>query len=136
MAWLQGLASSIMNQLFKQYEQIDTVLMIDMNKLKQKIRLPTPQSNPQIMFEQIALLENQFKTTMMNIEKIAIAIDKFPSEYQGVMTLEMSKKDTSSCHGTLKMSPSDIGEQYMVHMQKMQPLVTNLKTKQMKRRLL
>ena len=43
------------------------------------------------MFEQIALLENQFKTTMMSSEKIAIAIEKLPSEYQGVLTLEMSK---------------------------------------------
>ena len=66
MAWLQGLASSIVNQLFKQYEPHDTVLMIDMNELKHKVGLPTPQSNPQIMIDQIASLENQFKTTMMS----------------------------------------------------------------------
>ena len=47
------------------------VSMIEMNQLKQKIRLPTLQSNPQIMIEQIASLENQFKTTMTNSEKIA-----------------------------------------------------------------
>ena len=31
MAWLQGLASSIMNQLFKKYKLHDTVSMIDLN---------------------------------------------------------------------------------------------------------
>ena len=54
MTWPQGLASSIINQLFEKYEPHDTVSMIDMNRLKQKIGLPTPDSNPQIMFEQIA----------------------------------------------------------------------------------
>ena len=94
-AWLQGLASSILNQLLEKYEPHDTVSMIDMNQLKQKIGLPTLQRNPQIMFEQIALLENQFKTTMTNSEKIAIAIDKLPSKYQGVLTLETSKEGHS-----------------------------------------
>ena len=95
MVWLQGLTSSIMNQLIKNYELHDTVSMIEMNQLKQKIRLPMLQSNPQIMFEQIASLENQFKPTMMNSEKIAIVIDKLPSKYQGVLTLEMSKEGLS-----------------------------------------
>ena len=66
-----------------------------MNRLKQKIGLPTLDSNPQIMFEQIASLENQFKTTMMSREKIAIAIEKLPSEYQGVITSKMSKEGCS-----------------------------------------
>ena len=79
----QGLASSIINQLFEKYDPHDTVSMIDMNRLKQKIGFPTPESNPQIMFEQIASLQNQFKTTMMSSEKIAIAIKKVPSEYEG-----------------------------------------------------
>ena len=69
--------------------------MIDMNRLKQKIGLPTLNSNPQIMFEQIASLENQFKTTMTSSEKIAITIEKLPSEYQGVLTSEMSKEGCS-----------------------------------------
>ena len=88
MVWLQGLTSSIMNQLIKNYELHDTVAMIETNQLKQKIRLPN-------MFEQIASLENQFKPTMMNSEKIAIVIDKLPSKYQGVLTLEMSKEGLS-----------------------------------------
>ena len=50
--------------------------MIDMNRLKQKIGLPTPDSNPQIMFEQITSLKNQFKTTMMSSEELAITIKK------------------------------------------------------------
>ena len=91
MVWPQGLTSSVMNQLFQKYKPHDTFSMIDMNHLKQKIGLPTPKSNPQTMFEQIALLENQFKTTMTNSEKIAIVIDKLPSKYQGVLTSEMSK---------------------------------------------
>ena len=95
MAWPQGLASSIMNQLFQKYKPHDTFSMIDMNHLKQKIELPTPKSNPQTMFEQIALLENQFKTTMTNSEKIGIVIDKLPSKYQGVLTSEMSKEGHS-----------------------------------------
>ena len=67
--WPQGLASSIVNQLFEEYEPHDTVSMNDMNRLKQKIGLPTPDSNPQIMFKQIASMENQFKTTMTSSEK-------------------------------------------------------------------
>ena len=66
--------------------------MIGMSQLKQEIGLPTLESNPQIMFEQIALLENQFKTMMITSEKIAITIKKFPSKYQGVLTTEMSKE--------------------------------------------
>ena len=50
MAWPQGLASSVINQLFEKYEPHDTVSMINMNRLKQKTGLPTPDSNPQIMF--------------------------------------------------------------------------------------
>ena len=70
-------------------------MYIDMNHLKQKIRLPSPESNPQIMFEQIALLENQFKTMMTSSEKIVIAIEKLPFKYQGVLTSEMSKEGHS-----------------------------------------
>ena len=62
LAWPQRLASLVTNQLFEKYEPHNTVSMIDMNTLKQNIGLPTPDSNPQIMFEQIASLENQFKT--------------------------------------------------------------------------
>ena len=51
-----------------------------MNCLKQQIGLKTPESNPQTMFEQIAALENQFKTPMHDSEKIVIAIEKLPGE--------------------------------------------------------
>ena len=90
--WPQGLASTVINQLFEKYEHHYTVLIIDMNRLKQKIGLPMPNSNPQIMFEQIAPLENQFKTPMSSSEKIAIDIEKLPPEYQGILTSEMSKE--------------------------------------------
>ena len=80
LAWPWGLASTVVNQLFEKYKPHNTVSMIDMNRLKQKIGLPMPDSNPQIMFEQIASLENQFKTPMSNSEKIAIAIEKLPPE--------------------------------------------------------
>ena len=66
-----------------------------MNRLKQKIELPTPDSNPQIKFEQIASLENQFMTPISKSEKIAIAIEKLLKEYQGVLTSEMSKEGRS-----------------------------------------
>ena len=69
--------------------------MIDMNRLKQKIGLSMPDSNPQIMFEQIASLENQFKTPMLSSEKIAVAIQKLPPEYQGVLSCKMSKEGSS-----------------------------------------
>ena len=39
MAWPQGLASFIVNQIFEKHKPHDTVLMIDMNWLKQKIGL-------------------------------------------------------------------------------------------------
>ena len=107
-AWLQGLASSIMNQLLEKYKPHDTVSMIAMNRLKQKIGLPTPDSNPQIMFKQIESLENQFKTTMMSGEKIAITIKKLPSEYQGVLTSEMSKEG----HSIMPKHIEDVAFQY------------------------
>ena len=46
------------------------------------------------MFEQIASLENQFKTTMTNSEKIAVAIEKLPAEYQLVLTAEMHQEES------------------------------------------
>ena len=79
--------------IVEKYKPHNTVSMINMNRLKQKIGLPTPDSNPQIMFEQIESLENQFKTQMSSSEKIAI--EKLPPEYQGVMTSEMSKEGRS-----------------------------------------
>ena len=85
----------VVYQLFEKYKPHDTVLTIDMNRLKQKIGLLTPDSNPQIMFEQIASLENQFKTPMLGSEKIAITIEKLPPEYQGALISEMSKEDRS-----------------------------------------
>ena len=53
-----------MQQLFEKFEPLDVVSLIDMNCLKQQIGLLNPQSNPQTMLEQIASLENQFKTNM------------------------------------------------------------------------
>ena len=44
------------------------------------------------MFEQIAALENQFKTTMSDSEKIVFAIKKLPAEYQPVLIEEMRKE--------------------------------------------
>ena len=82
----------VVNQLFEKYDPHDTVSMIDMNRLKQKIGLPMSDSNPQVVFEQNASLENQFKTPMLDSEKIAIAIEKLPPEYQGVLTSEMSNE--------------------------------------------
>ena len=89
------LASSVVNQLVEKYEPHDIVSMIDMNRLKLMIGSPIPESNPQIMFEQIASLENQLKTTMTSSEKIAITIKNWPSEYKGVLTSEMSKEGHS-----------------------------------------
>ena len=44
------------------------------------------------MFEQIAALENQFKTPISDSEKIVIAIEKLPAEYQPVLTAKMRKE--------------------------------------------
>ena len=91
-AWPQGLASVVVNQLFEKYKPHDNVSMINRNRLKQKIGLPMPDSNPQVMLEQIVLLENQFKTPMLDSEKNAIAIKKLLPEYQGMLTSKMSKE--------------------------------------------
>ena len=60
------------------------------------------------MFEQIASSKNQFKTTMMSSEKIAIAIGKLASKYQGVLTLEMSKEG----HSIMPRHIEDVTFQY------------------------
>ena len=73
---------------------ICTVSLIDMNCLKQKIALSNEQGNPQELFEQIAAIENQFKTEIPEVEKVAMAIEKLPAEYQSVLTAEMRKEGT------------------------------------------
>ena len=90
--WPSGLASMVMRQLFDKFKPQDTVSLIDMNQLKQRIGLQTPESNPQLLFEQMAALENQFKKTMDESEKVAIAREKLPFEYQPVLTVEMRKE--------------------------------------------
>ena len=42
----------------------------------------------------MAAVENQFKKTMDENEKVAIAIEKLPVEYQPVLTAEMRKEGT------------------------------------------
>ena len=79
--WPSGLACNVIKQLFEKYEPKDTVPLIDMNRLKQKIGLTNAQGNPQEMFEQMAAIENQFKTEIPEAEKVAMAIEKLPAEY-------------------------------------------------------
>ena len=80
-AWPSGLACNVIKQLFEKYELKDTVSLIDMNHLKQKIGLSNAQGNPQELFEQIAAIENQFKTEIPEAEKVAMVIKKLPVEY-------------------------------------------------------
>ena len=79
--WPSGLACNVIKQLFEKYEPKDTVSLIDMNHLKQKIGLTNMQGNPQELFEQMAAIENQFKTVIPEAEKVAMAIEKLPVEY-------------------------------------------------------
>ena len=127
-SWPQGLTSVVVNQLFEKYEPHNTVSMINVNRLKQKIGLPTPDSNPQVMFEQIASLENLFKMPVLDSEKIAIAIKKLPPEYQAMLTSEMSKE---ALQNIMKMLYFSAGELYMDHMQRMPSLMAKQKRKQM-----
>ena len=90
--WPSGLACNVIKQLFAKYEPKDTVSLIDMNRLKQKIGLTNAQGNPQEMFEQMAAIENQFKTEIPEAEKVAMAIEKLPAEYRSVLTAEMRKE--------------------------------------------
>ena len=80
-AWPSGLACNVIKQLFEKYEPKDTVSLIDMNCLKQKIALSNEQGNPQELFEQIAAIKNQFKTEIPEAEKVAMMIEKLPAEY-------------------------------------------------------
>ena len=75
-------------------EPKDTVSLIDMNHLKQKIGLSNAQGNPQEPFEPIAAIENQLKTEIPEAEKVAMVIEKLPVEYQSVLTAEMRKEGT------------------------------------------
>ena len=93
-AWPSGLVCNVIKQLFEKYELKDTVSLIDMNHLKQKIALSNTQGNPQELLEQIAAIENQFKTEIAEAEKVAMAIKKLPVEYQSVLTAEMRKQGT------------------------------------------
>ena len=93
-AWPSGLACNVIKLLFEKYEPKDTLSLIDMNHLKQKIGLSNAQGNPQELFEQIAAIENQFKTEIPEAEKAAMAIEKLPVEYRSVLTAEMIKEGT------------------------------------------
>ena len=90
--WPSGLARMVVKQLFNKFEPQDMVSLNNMNQLKQHIGLQTPESNCQSLFEQMAAFENQFKKRMDDSEKIAIAIEKLPVEYQPVLTMEMQKE--------------------------------------------
>ena len=82
----------VVKKLFHKFEPQDMVSLINMNQLKQCIGLQTQESNPQSSFEQMAALENQFKKTMGDSEKIAIAIEKLLVKYQPVLTAERRKE--------------------------------------------
>ena len=79
--WPSRLAGNAIKQLFDKYEPKDTVSLIGMNHLKQKIGLTNAQGNPQELFEQMAAIENQFKTEIPEAGKVAVAIEKLPVEY-------------------------------------------------------
>ena len=113
--WPSGLVGMVVKQLFDKFEPQDTMSLIDMNHLKQQIGLKTLESNPQTMFEQIAALENQFKTPMSDSEKIAIAIKKFPALYQPVLTAKMRKEGGMLMASHIENTAFNIGGQYMVH---------------------
>ena len=78
--WPSGLVSLGVKHLFDKFEPQDTMSLINMNCLKQQIGLKTLESNPQMIFEQIAALENQFKTPMSDSEKLVIVIQKVPAK--------------------------------------------------------
>ena len=78
--WPSGFVSLVVKCLFDKFEPQDTMSLIDMNCLKQQIGLKTLESNPQMMFEQIAALENQFKTLISDSEKPVIVIQKLPAK--------------------------------------------------------
>ena len=90
--WSSGLTCNVIKQLFEKYKPKDTVSLIDMNSLKQKIGLTNTQGNPQELFEQMAAIENQFKTEIPEAEKVAMAIKKLPVEYRSMLTAEMRKE--------------------------------------------
>ena len=90
--WPSGLACNVIKQLFEKYEPKDTVSLIDMNCLKQKVGLTNTQGHPQELFEQMAAIENQFKTEIPEAEKVAMAIEKLPAVYRSVLTAEMRKE--------------------------------------------
>ena len=90
--WPSGLACNVIKQLFEKYEPKDTVLLIDMNRLKQKVGLTNTQGNPQELFKQMAAIDNQFKTEIPEDEKVAMAIEKLPAEYRSVLTAETRKE--------------------------------------------
>ena len=92
--WPSRLACNVIKQLFEKYEPKDTVSLLDMNCLKQKIGLSNAQGNPQELFEQIAAIENQFKMEIPEAEKVAMVIEKLPVEYRSVLTAEMRKDGT------------------------------------------
>ena len=114
--WPSGLASMVVKKLYDKFESQDNVSLIDMNHLKQQTGLKTPESNPQTMFEQIAALENQFKTPMSDSEKIAIAIEKLPAEYQPVLIAEMRKEGSMLTATHIENTAFQYGIWFMVCM--------------------
>ena len=66
--WPNGLAHLVIKGLFKKYQPEDTVTLVELRQMLNKISMKKD-SNPATMFEQIASVENRYNTAKRKIQE-------------------------------------------------------------------
>ena len=91
-----GLAHLVIKRLFKKYQPLDTVTLVELRQMLNKIMMKKG-SDPATLFEQIAAVENPYNTVTKKIAQdvlIAVALDKSTMEYKSILTAEQRAKGT------------------------------------------
>ena len=89
--WPDGLAWKVIAALHKRFKPTDTVSKIEMRRLLGKVAM-TKKEDPTTLFSQIGQIENMFNVTVDDEEKIAIAIEAAPREYQSIIVSEQRQQ--------------------------------------------
>ena len=94
--WPNGLVHLVIKGLFKKYQPVDTVMLVELRQMLNKIMMKKG-LDLATLFEQIAAVENCYNTATKKIaedELIAVVLDKSMKDYKSVLTAEQRVKGT------------------------------------------
>ena len=92
--WPGGLAHLVIKGLFKKYQPVDTVTLVELRQMLNKITMKKG-SDPVTLFEQIAAVEHCYNTGGRKIAEdklIAVVLNKSTMEYKAVLSAEQRVK--------------------------------------------